>query len=177
MPPCVDSFIVMKGIQDNRELIYELCVPHVYSGYFFLLVIARLHALHLKTKSKWTKASLLKLCYFLKQHGEKEVIETYRSNKRLYQKDVSITRTILCAITLNDLKVGKNLLEALEFYTIICGTEMLREALSRERQHFSCRNDDLRKILYAYGKKRTGRKKDLVQRIVDTISEKIEVIF
>lgn len=144
----------------------------------FLLVLVRLHASHLTTNSQWTKALFLKLCRFLKQHdgGEKEVIETYRSNN---QSQNTITKTIRLAIDGNIVgyRVDSKLLEALEFVAIICGTEMLTKALNRERQDYSCRVEDLRMILHAYGKKRTGRRKDLVQRIVDTISEKIEVMF
>ena len=180
--PCVRPHVVME--LDTYEVPIPLSsrfmtviLPHVSTSDPFLLVLALLNALHLKTNSKWTKASFLKLCRFLKQHGEKEVIETYRRKLTWFQSDM-INRTIRLAIAVHHRnKADSKLLEALEFCAIICGTERLKEVLGRQQRNFSCRNGDLSNILKAYGKKRSGRRKDLVQRIVDTISEKIEVMF
>lgn len=153
----------------------RVIMPCVDQGSDFLLVIACMHALHLHTKSQWTKASLSKLRLLIEQHG-KDTIQHYQWCGSLYMRawqNFQVTRMIRCAI--NDTwKAGQSyLLEALEFYARICGNnKMLTEALSAQHTAWSCRNEDLRKILHAYGKKRTGRRKDLVKRIVDTISEK-----
>ena len=178
--PCVRPHVVMEvdtykvPIPLSSEFM-TVTLPNVSTSDPFLLVLALLHALHLKTNSKWTKASFLKLCRFLKKHGEKEVIETYRRKLTWFQSDM-ITRTIRLAIAVDHRnKADSKLLEALEFVAIICGTERLKEVLGRQERNYSCRNVDLSKILKAYGKKRSGRRKDLVQRIVDTISEKIWV--
>ena len=105
MPPCVRPHVVME--LDRYQVPIPLSsgfitviLPHVRTSDPFLLVLARLHTLHVKTKSQWTKASFMKLCRFLKEHGEKKVIETYRRKLTWLQSNI-ITRMIRCAIAVH----------------------------------------------------------------------------
>ena len=102
-------------------------LPHVRTSDPFLLVLARLHTLHVKTKSQWTKASFMKLCRFLKEHGEKKVIETYRRKLTWFQSNI-ITRMIRCAIDVHHRnKADSKLLEALEFVQEFVEPKYLRK--------------------------------------------------